>query len=188
MIDLKPPIVPSFIDVTWQLHPCSAQYFWYILKRSPAKSAASSPPVPARISMITSRESSSSLGSRSILSSCSSSGSCSSIVCRSSLARSVSSASSPAAMSFSSSSRWWRSDSYCSALSSISLRSLYSRLSLRKSFWSPITSGSVIRMVTSRNFARRGASCSARPIIGTRSCRDYSLSPPRSRQPPRPVR
>ncbi len=47
----------------WKVQPIFCEYLWYILKRSPAKMEASSPPVPARISRILFLES---FGSRGI--------------------------------------------------------------------------------------------------------------------------
>src|SRR5699024_12541136 len=47
-------------------HPCLSAYFWYIWKRSPAKSCASSPPAAPRISIIIFLLSFSSLGINSI--------------------------------------------------------------------------------------------------------------------------
>ena len=56
-------MVPSLAEITSTFQPCSAAKRSYIRNRSPANSAASSPPVPARISSITLRSSMASLGS-----------------------------------------------------------------------------------------------------------------------------
>ena len=49
---LYPPIPVTLASITSVFQPCASAYFWYILKRSPANNAASSPPAAPRISMM----------------------------------------------------------------------------------------------------------------------------------------
>ena len=49
-MDLKPPASEGLASSTSTFHLCASQKRWYILKRSPAKMAASSPPAAERIS------------------------------------------------------------------------------------------------------------------------------------------
>ncbi len=51
---LKPPAPAAWLSIISIFQPWFAEYLEYILNRSPAKSDASAPPVPALISMITS--------------------------------------------------------------------------------------------------------------------------------------
>ena len=62
IISLYPPTSPSDKAIICVFHLFKSLYLWYILYKSPAKIAASSPPVPARISRITSLASALSLG------------------------------------------------------------------------------------------------------------------------------
>ena len=50
MTSFSPPTPVSLLDMTSSFHPCRSAYLLYIRNSSPANSAASSPPVPARIS------------------------------------------------------------------------------------------------------------------------------------------
>ena len=93
-ISLYPPTAPSDTSVILSVQPFMSQYFLYILKRSPANKAASSPPVPARISICTFFASSGSFGTRSSLISSSNLGCRLSFSCSSSRAISFMSASS----------------------------------------------------------------------------------------------
>ena len=61
-ISLKPPAAPSLALDTSNFHPLRSQYLEYIRNKSPANRAASSPPVPPRISSIAFLLSSGSLG------------------------------------------------------------------------------------------------------------------------------
>ena len=74
IISLKPPAAPSLALDTSSFQPFVSQYLEYIRNRSPAKMAASSPPVPPRISRIAFRSSCGSAGTSSSLISSSSSG------------------------------------------------------------------------------------------------------------------
>ncbi len=62
MISLNPPDVPSLELVISVVQPLSSQNLEYILYKSPANIAASSPPVPPLISKITFLSSSGSAG------------------------------------------------------------------------------------------------------------------------------
>ena len=59
----------------WNVQPCVSAWRWYIRNRSPANSAASSPPVPGRISMMAGRASAASRGRSASRSACSCPGS-----------------------------------------------------------------------------------------------------------------
>ena len=65
-ISLNPPTAPSLTLVMARFQPFDSQNFLYMAKRSPAKRQASSPPVPARISISTFFASSGSFGTRAI--------------------------------------------------------------------------------------------------------------------------
>ena len=83
---LNPPTAPSDTYVIATCQPFDSQKFLYILNRSPANSAASSPPVPARISISTFLASSGSFGISAIFISSSSCGCSSSFIASSSRA------------------------------------------------------------------------------------------------------
>src|SRR5882757_8547114 len=61
-ISLNPPAVPSLVDRTSTFQRFRSAYLTYMRNRSPANRAASSPPVPARISRIALPSSAASLG------------------------------------------------------------------------------------------------------------------------------
>ena len=145
-------------SVTESFHPFASQNLLYIENRSPAKRHASSPPVPARISICTFFASSGSFGISAIFISSSSFG------CRLSLA-----ASSSRAISFISGSLSLASMSFASLIplrqamyllraSMMPPRSLYSLVSFTNRRWSAITAGSVISVVTSSYRASRPSS------------------------------
>src|SRR3989454_6435182 len=64
MTSLSPPTAEALLESTSTRQPCASAYRLYILKTSCAKSVASSPPVPARISSTTFFSSFGSLGTR----------------------------------------------------------------------------------------------------------------------------
>ena len=72
---LTPPSSVSVSSSIWKFQPCDSACRRYMDSRSPANSAASSPPVPGRISRMAGRASAASLGSSATRSSCSSAGS-----------------------------------------------------------------------------------------------------------------
>ena len=130
-------------------HPLVSMYLLYMRKRSPAKIAASSPPVPPRISIITFLSSSGSAGtSRSFISS-SSSGMRFSLAESSSRSISLVSGSSSIASISLASEMFCRHPTYSLRASTIFPRSLYSLVSFTYLFWSAITLGSVISVDTS---------------------------------------
>ncbi len=140
---------------TASCQPRVSANFWYILKRSPANRAASSPPVPPRISTMAFFASSGSAGIRRSLMRSSNFGSCavaSSISSRASCR--ISSSLSDEIIIFDSS----MADSafsYFLLTPSNSSRSWYSLVRRTYLFRSEITAGSVIRVDTSSNRASR---------------------------------
>ena len=133
--------------------------------KSPAKSAASSPPVPPRISRTMFLSSSGSAGtSRSLISS-SSSGMRFSLSESSSLSISfVSASSSMASISFASAT-FCRQPMYSFRASTILPKSLYSLVNLTYRFWSAMTAGSVIKVLTSSKRLTRPSSLSNRLLF-----------------------
>ena len=132
-----------------RFQPFDSQNFLYMAKMSPAKRHASSPPVPARISISTFLASSGSLGTSAIFISSSIFGWSSSLTDSSSRAISfISGSLSLARMSFASTIEL-RHAIYLLRASIMSPRSLYSRVSFTNRCWSAITDGSVIRVDTS---------------------------------------
>ena len=85
-ISLYPPTAPSETSVMLNVQPFMSQYRLYMLNKSPANRAASSPPVPARISIWTFFASSGSLGTKRSLISSSNCGWRASFACNSSRA------------------------------------------------------------------------------------------------------
>jgi hypothetical protein len=67
MTSFRPPTPVSLLDITSIFQPCRSANLLYIRNSSPAKSAASSPPVPALISSTTFFSSFGSLGTSRIL-------------------------------------------------------------------------------------------------------------------------
>ena len=149
MISLKPPTAPSEKLLTAIFHPFSSMYLLYIRNRSPAKRAASSPPVPPRISMMTFLSSSGSAGMSSNLISSSSAGMRFSLSASSSRSISLVSASSSMASISLASSIFCKQPTYSFRAATILPRSLYSLVSFTYRFWSAITEGSVMRVLTS---------------------------------------
>ena len=143
--------MPSFIEVTSTRQPFISQYLLYILNRSPAKIAASSPPVPPLISTMAFLASSGSAGISKSLISSSMGATCGSNSSSSALAISRISASV---------SVW--SNSFASAMCAkrvlyrlpaftICSKSRYSLFNLTKRRISAITEGSVMSVDTSSN-------------------------------------
>ena len=149
IISLNPPTAPSLKLLTAIFHPFVSMNFEYIRKRSPANSAASSPPVPPRISIITFLSSSGSAGISSSFISSSSSGILLSLAAISSRSISRVSGSSSAASISLASSTLRRHPMYSLRAFTILPRSLYSLVSFTYLFWSAITLGSVISVATS---------------------------------------
>ena len=143
-ISLKPPELPSLALLISYFHPFFSMNLVYMRNRSPAKMAASSPPVPPRISTIA------------FLLSCGSAGINNSLICSSICAKAgSSSATSMRAISRNSSSfscakislassRLFNAVRYLSLVSTIGCSSLYSLFSATNFLTSAITSGSVI--------------------------------------------
>ena len=151
MISLNPPDEPSVKLDTAVFQPFDSQYLVYILYRSPAKMAASSPPVPPRISITTFLLSSGSAGISSSLISSSIGAICGSISSISARAISFISGSCSLAKMSLASFRLFNKVSYRFLAVSTRSRSRYSLLSLTKRFMSAITAGSVIKVDTSSN-------------------------------------
>ena len=148
MISLKPPAAPSLQLDRATFQPFISQYFTYMRYRSPAKSAASSPPVPPRISTMAFLSSCGSAGTRSSLISSSSSGMRASQAAASSRAISLISGS-VSAIIRRASSKPLRHCIYSLRAFMISFSSLYSFVSLTYLFWSAMTFGSVMSVDTS---------------------------------------
>ena len=140
---MKPPIPFSLALITSTFQRFASANFEYILKRSAAKSAASSPPAPPRISTITFFSSLGSFGSMRILSSCSHF----STVSLHSLSSSFASSRISSSLSSSSIARLSSIPSFAALyslyFSTIGVSSFCSRISSLYFFWSLITSGSV---------------------------------------------
>ena len=162
MISLYPPEEPSLKLDTAILQPLVSMYLLYMRNRSPAKRAASSPPVPPRISMMTFLSSSGSAGTRSSLISSSSSGMRFSLSASSSRSISLVSASSSIASISLASAMFWMQPTYSLRASTMRPRSLYSLVSLTYLFWSAITLGSVISVDTSSKRDTRPSSRSSK--------------------------
>ena len=120
-----------------------------MLKRSPAKRAASSPPAPPRISICTFLASSGSLGTRAILISSSNFGWSASFSFSSSRAISFISGSLSLARMSLASLIALRQLMYRLRASMMSPRSFHSLVSFTYLLWSAMTSGSVMRVLTS---------------------------------------
>jgi len=120
--------VPSLISTILVFQPLSAQYFVYILNKSPAKILASSPPVPALISTITFLASSGSFGININLMSSSNCGKRASASSISILAISVISSSDPSAIISLASSIFFNNPLYSSPTFITAFKSLYSLL------------------------------------------------------------
>ena len=156
---LKPPTSDGLLSRCSKRQPRSSAKRWYIRSRSPANREASSPPVPARISMMASRSSVVSRGSRLY---CTSLRSFSRAASSSGISRAASSASSGSSVLASS----WLSASCCSVAfreSHVSMSSFRRRCSLMISeafFWSLKKSGSAMTVSNSsrrwRRFSMRG--------------------------------
>ena len=162
MISLKPPTEPSVYDCTESVQPFDSQKRWYILKRSPANNAASSPPVPPRISSTAFFASSGSLGMRSTLIFSSISGMRASQSCNCSRAISFISGSLSVCISSRASSRPDKASTYSLRAWRMCSRSRYSRVNLTYRCWSAMTFGSVTRSETSSNRLFRPSSFSNR--------------------------
>jgi len=149
MISLKPPDEPSLKLDTLIFHPFSSQYFTYIRYRSPAKRAASSPPVPPRISTIAFLSSCGSAGTSNNFISSSKAGIRSLQVSSSSRAISrISGSCSDSSKAFASSIPF-NTFTYSERAPTIFSKSRYSLFSFTNRFMSAITAGSVIRVPTS---------------------------------------
>ena len=129
MISLKPPAAPSVKLEIAIFQPFISQYLVYMRNKSPANSAASSPPVPPRISIMTFLSSSGSAGTRSNLMRSSISGICFSAVAISSRAISFISGSSSVASISLASCNVCRLSIYSLRAFMISPKSLYSLVS-----------------------------------------------------------
>ena len=148
-----PPSSVIFWLMTSVDHPRFSAYRVYIRSRSPAKSAASSPPAPALISMIVSRASSGSRGISAVRSFSSSCGSCASSRAASAAKPSSSAANSCAA------SRSPATRLYSSYMETICASSAWRRPSLRILSGSDAVSGVLI--CCSISWYSSSASCAA---------------------------
>ena len=165
MISLKPPAAPSLALDTSRCQPLRSQYLVYMRKRSPAKSAASSPPVPPRISRMAFLLSSGSLGTSMSFISSSSCGRRCSAAASSSRAISLSSGSCSFTMSCLHSSRLVSSVAYSFRAAIRSSSSLYSFVRRTYRCWSAMTEGSVISVATSSKRACSPSSFSNSVVV-----------------------